>query len=527
MSASDVLGGLTLGIVSDWATTLGLIFGGCCRSVPPPFSLYSREQSPLELTRYDRLRACSNALTLEQLTRSHPHSGSLITFAQFVLISVHGLPKFLVFSPLSSSSPTLSSPPPPLQAPSSSSFTSRTTSPNAHAHARGRPRWWRRVPVPHLRPRRTPLAPYLAQVALFYGVSLLNNAAFAYAIPMPVHIIFRSGGLVISMLMGWLFAGKRYNATQVLSVLLVTAGVVLTTLAASAPKNKAQATPTDSSSNHGPADTDSSERWRYATGIALLTLALVLSGFLGIVQDWTYARYVRRAPSPAEDGKPHANGNGHSSGHLNRHAKEPEKPPVVVDAARTATEREGSGRADVEPWQESMFYLHFLSLPMFLFVRHDLAAQVRALDASPPLTLPLPLLKTAQRALTLYPPVGLAAPLRPPTPTFALPRAYALLALTAATALVCVAGVHRLSGRGVSALTVTLLLVVRKAASLVLSVVLFRAGGSGSGGSVNAGVWAGAGMVFAGTMGYAAGSRRTAGAAKGKEKEKKVTGTDT
>ena len=126
---------------------------------------------------------------MEQLTREHPRSGSLITFAQFVLISLHGLPKFLVFAPLDS--------------PSSTSSNSSSSAPPA---AR---KWWTRVPVPRLRPRRTPLAPYLAQVALFYAVSLLNNAAFGYAIPMSVHIIFRSGGLVISMLMGWLFAGKR------------------------------------------------------------------------------------------------------------------------------------------------------------------------------------------------------------------------------------------------------------------------------------------------------------------------------
>ncbi|KAI0676721.1 UAA transporter [Trametes maxima] len=490
MSASDILGGLTLGIVSDWATTLGLIFGGCC----------------------------SNALTLEELTRGHPHSGSLITFAQFVLISLHGLPKFLVFTPLSASSPAPSPPPPP-PPPASSSPSPPPTSSDPPAPPRA---WWRRVPVvPRLRPRKTPLAPYLAQVALFYAVSLLNNAAFAYAIPMPVHIIFRSGGLVVSMLMGWLFAGKRYNAAQVLSVLLVTAGVVLTTLAASAPKSK--------SKNHlAQADvgTESSERWRYATGIALLTLALVLSGFLGIVQDWTYARYVRRAPSPVpapalvKDGKLHAN--GHANGHSNGLAQEPEK-AAVGDTPSKGTGSKDGGRADVAPWQESMFYLHFLSLPMFLVVRHDLAAQIRALNASPPFTLPVP--SAVQRALTLYPPIGLGLGVTLPAPLNlpALPRAYALLALTAATALVCVAGVHRLSGRGVSALTVTLLLVVRKAASLVLSVLLFRAGegsGAGGGGSVNAGVWAGAGMVFAGTMGYAAGSRRGV-KEKGGEKEKK------
>ncbi|KAI0352744.1 UAA transporter [Trametes cingulata] len=480
MSASEILRGLTLGVVSDWATTLALIFGGCC----------------------------SNALTLEQLTRTHPHAGALITFAQFVLVSAAGLPTFL----------------------------------SVRAVA---------IPVPRLRARRTPLAPYLAQVALFYAVSLLNNAAFGYSIPMPVHIIFRSGGLVVSMLMGWLIAGKRYNVIQVLSVLLVTAGVVLTTLSASAPKGKSpkasSATSPLNSTSTSHTDTAllTQEQWRYATGIALLTLALVLSGLLGIVQDWTYARYVRAPQSAAEaetsaakngDAKVETNGhtNGHANGHSNGHSEKSSAPVPGKKASTGHTPQDKPAARDdgVEPWQESMFYLHFLSLPMFLFVRHDLAAQARALAASPPLrlrlslplsSLPHPLaraLTSVSSALTLYPPFGLSRPLFPLSAksgqaeiTLPFSAAHLALALTAATALVCAAGVHRLTGRGVSALAVTLLLVVRKAASLVLSVVLFRAGH----GAVNGGVWAGAGMVFVGTLGYAVGSSR----GRGKEKEKK------
>lgn len=104
----------------------------------------------------------SNALTLEQLTSHYPSAGSLITFCQFLFISLHGLRKFVI---------------------------------------------WR--PYPHLKPRRIPILPYLIQVALFYAISYLNNAAFAHKIPMTVHIIFRSGGLVISMIMGWLIQGRR------------------------------------------------------------------------------------------------------------------------------------------------------------------------------------------------------------------------------------------------------------------------------------------------------------------------------
>jgi solute carrier family 35 (UDP-xylose/UDP-N-acetylglucosamine transporter), member B4 len=114
-----------------------------------------------------QLSARSNALTLERVTSEYPKSGSLITFCQFLLVSLHGLPKFIEVTrgPLN-------------------------------------------IPIPRLRPRRLPLTSYLIQVALFYFVSLLNNLAFGYNIPMPVHIIFRSGGLVVSMLMGWLLSRK-------------------------------------------------------------------------------------------------------------------------------------------------------------------------------------------------------------------------------------------------------------------------------------------------------------------------------
>lgn len=319
--------------------------------------------------------------------------------------------------------------------------------------------------------------------------------------------------------------------TQVLSVLLVTAGVVLTTFSAAAPKSKAPPSPSDSTSNStayddapGSAAMLSAEQWRYASGIALLTLALVLSGLLGIVQDWTYARYVR-APAPTAANGPSSGEEKKAStnGHTNGHANGPAQKPVATSKAE----------AEAEPWQESMFYLHFLSLPMFYFVRHDLAAQARALHASPPLrlALPAPIAAPLQRVLTLYPPLGLSRPMFPSIPgaesaesppigtlDTRVPRAHAALALTAGTALVCVAGVHRLTARGVSALGITLLLVVRKAASLVLSVLLFRAG---RGAGVNTGVWAGAGMVFAGTMGYAAGSRKSAARTAGGEKEKR------
>lgn len=129
-----------------------------------------------------------------------------------------------------------------------------------------------------------------------------------------------------------------------------------------------------------------------------------------------------------------------------------------------------------EVWQESMFYLHFLALPMFFSVRHDLTVQARALFAS------------HARATTFSVPLVAAQ--------FTLPAVLPVLLANTLTQLLCTSGVNRLTTR-VPALTVTLVLVVRKAVSLVLSVVLFE------GSAVKWGMlWSGAFLVFAGTVGY-------------------------
>jgi solute carrier family 35 (UDP-xylose/UDP-N-acetylglucosamine transporter), member B4 len=61
-----------------------------------------------------------------------------------------------------------------------------------------------------LKERSIPISRWAVQVVLFLATSLLNNAAFGYKVPMGVHIIFRSGGLVVNMLMGWLMDGRRW-----------------------------------------------------------------------------------------------------------------------------------------------------------------------------------------------------------------------------------------------------------------------------------------------------------------------------
>ncbi|KAF9268364.1 UAA transporter [Marasmius fiardii PR-910] len=382
----------------DWFSTLSLVFGGCC----------------------------SNAITLEQLTSLYPSAGSLITFCQFLVISLQGLSRHVI---------------------------------------------WTRY-GPRFKPRRIPLMFYFVQVALYYLVSLLNNIAFGYNIPMSVHIIFRSGGLVVTMLLGWIVAKKKYNITEIISIVTVTVGVLLTTMSAS---KQSPESGNDSIST-------------YLTGIAILTLALIFAGFLGLVQDYTYTKYGRPSPVEVSSSKP-------------TNTNSPAAPPPT--------------------WQESMFYLHFLALPMFITVRKDIISQIHAIQRGPvsTYTLPIPQIFSIFHDPLLYIlpslPFNMTLPVSIHTKDddtyaqFVLSSATLPLILNTLTQSFCAAGVNRLTTR-VSALTVTLVLVVRKAVSLVLSVVLGfgKAGGKSENVDLNM-MWSGAALVMLGTVGYSFGRKAT------------------
>jgi UDP-xylose/UDP-N-acetylglucosamine transporter B4 len=198
--------------------------------------------------------------------------------------------------------------------------------------------------------------------------------------------------------------------------------------------------------SYSPSATNSTlETTEYAIGIALLTLALLLSGFLGLIQDWTYAQYKRS------------------------HA-------------------ESKRSEDLPPWQESMFYLHLLGLPLFMLVHKDILVQLHAIHTGPRTILHLPL---------IFP-----FPTSPDLSSefiITIPQLYTPLLLNTLTQLICISGVHRLT-TSVSSLTVTLVLAVRKAVSLIISTVWFQ----GSRG--NGMMWGGAALVFLGSVGYSIGS---------------------
>lgn len=87
----------------------------------------------------------------------------------------------------------------------------------------------------NLRPPNVPVKKWALVAAMHFAINMLNNWAFAYDISVPVHIILRSFGSVTTMLAG-VIRGKRYSLLQVVSVVLLTVGVLVSAWADSESK---------------------------------------------------------------------------------------------------------------------------------------------------------------------------------------------------------------------------------------------------------------------------------------------------
>ncbi|KAJ7600470.1 UAA transporter [Mycena floridula] len=294
---------------------------------------------------------CANVLAYEQLLMLNPRIGSALTFCQMLFITTRYLPSFLSFTP-----------------------------------------------SPRLKPRQVPLHRWAVQVIVITAGSLLNNWAFAFNVPFTVLIVFRSAGLSVSMLFGFIFLKRRYTFIQVTSVLIVSAGVVVATLARPSVSSTTSSSPADIS--------------KYTIGIMMLVVSLFLTATLGLIQENTYKKY-----GPC--------------------------------------------------WQEGVFYTHFLSLPIFLFLTSDIKQGISSLsnssDSSPLVT-------------------------------------WLILGSNLVSQLVCVSGVNRLTSR-VSSVSTNLVLTARKALSLCFSVWW-------SGSQWNFQLVVGAVMVFLGSVMFSQGAEK-------------------
>jgi len=176
----------------------------------------------------------------------------------------------------------------------------------------------------------------------------------------------------------------------------------------------------------------------YVIGITLLSIALILSCFMGLYQEVTYVKY-------------------------------------------------GSN------WRESLFYTHFLALPLFLIFYSDIKTQIQGFNQSIPLTFD----ELFTRLSTdLYLPSGINNILK----ACVIPKTWLYLIMNVLTQYVCVSGVHRLNSIA-TALTLNLVLNLRKFTSLVISVWFFD-------NDFHIGMAIGGLLVFSGTLLYSLGGNR-------------------
>lgn len=219
---------------------------------------------------------CSNVLTLEGIIGPGTNSvGSILTFCQFAFATLEGLWNFLDFS----------------------------------------------SPFPWLKSRKIPLKVYLITVLLYYTSSVTNNSVFQYGISVPLHIVFRCCGTVMTMFVCWIFDGRRYTRTQVLSAFLLTVGAIITSLF------REQDFSIEMLRGSKPSEMAFKMDPRFLTGLLMLFVSSLASSTLSVYNERTYRKYGKH-------------------------------------------------------WKESLFYTHALALPVFLFNHKQLREEFWALRNS-------------------------------------------------------------------------------------------------------------------------------------------------
>lgn len=231
-----------------------------------------------------------------------------------------------------------------------------------------------------LKPRKIPLGHYVVLVLLFFVVQTLNNKAFAYDISIPLHMVFRSGSVIASLVVGSLLLNKQYSLKTVIAVLVTTAGVVLLSLA-SAPANADKQVSIGS----------------WLTGVSIMSTTLFVTALMGAYQEKMYAQ-------------------------LKLHKSE-------------------------VPWQETLFYTHLLSIPVFVLVAGDVYRYA--------------VLVVGHCDRVIVPTVG------------PVPRGGALLLMNVCTQYLCIRGVYQMIAV-TSSLNCSFVLNLRKFLSTVLSIWLFE-----------------------------------------------------
>ncbi len=141
-------------------------------------------------------------------------------------------------------------------------------------------------------------------------------------------------------------------------------------------------------------------------------------------------------------------------------------------------------------WKEQLFYTHFLALPFFLPMTSTIISQFKDIwFTGRPLIIQLPFINTS----------------------FQISYQFFLLILNGITQYFCVRGVNMLAGN-TSALTVTIILNLRKFTSLIISMIMF-------GNELSAGAICGTTLVFGSALLYSYASSQKKAVVDGNKKK--------
>ncbi|KAG4088677.1 UAA transporter [Neocallimastix lanati (nom. inval.)] len=305
---------------------------------------------------------CSTIIALENIVSIKPNSGNLVTLCQFLFVSIEGLLKRIKFNSPKSGKKLIT-----------------------------------------MEKHVVPIYYWVIMVLMFFSSSLLNSWAFYYQISVPLHIIFRSGSLLMNMLFSALLLKKKYTFKQVFDVILVTLGIIIATL---------------TSAHEKMTESKHSTFIQWVIGIIILLLALIIGSVLGVYQEVIYSKYGR-------------------------------------------------------VWKEALFYSHTISIPFFLLFTKDIIKDINKFNE-------FPLVSFSLKPFLNF--------------SFSIHSSWIYLSMNILSQYFCVTGVHKLSSIS-TALTLNLILSLRKFVSLLLSIFIFK-------NPLKLGHWIGTIILFAGTVMY-------------------------
>lgn len=227
---------------------------------------------------------------------------------------------------------------------------------------------------------------YVLLVIMFFLSSVLNNYSLKFNISVPLLMIFRSGSLMANMVLGVIILNKSYDIWKYISVILITIGIFISTIASGRDVKESLK---DSGGNES--DKNDSFLW-WLFGVSLLTISLFISARMGLYQEVMYKKRGKHVT-------------------------------------------------------EALFYTHILPLPIFFLMGNDIWRHfVISIESN---VLIIPIIEISIQTQFIY------------------------LTINFLSHYLCVRCVYTLSSE-CSSLVVTLIVTLRKFASLIFSIIYFH-----------------------------------------------------